>query len=443
MKDPAAVAEDRVLRHPAFLIALALVGGVVAVVVVWLLVSLPFVRRVLADQFWFSIVQMLALLGMILGATAFCIFVERKVSAFIQDRFGPNRVGFHGLFQSAADGLKMLLKEDIIPARVDRGLFLLAPSIAFTISMLGFVVIPWAGEVHFPWMEAGKTVSTLIANINLGFLYILGVAGLGVYGVVLAGFASNNKYSFYGGIRAAAQLISYEIPLGLGLLCILLTTGSLRLDDVVRAQASSGLWYICYQPMVFLLLVVCGFAETNRAPFDLPECEQELVGGFHTEYSALKFGMFFLGEYAHMITGSALLIALFLGGWAPVPFVPVLADDHAWWAMLIKFGVYWAKIAVFIWFYMLVRWTLPRFRFDQLLRVAWTGLIPIGLLLLLATSLLVAFDLHRNVFASLGANLVVLLIALTWSARTKSPVTGRQDNLPSVEVLPTKAASRP
>ena len=443
MKNPAALRLDRTIRHPAFLVALIVIGGPVTAAVVWFVTSLSFVQYILADQFWFAILLILACIGGILGACAFSILVERKISAYTQDRYGPSRVGYRGLFQSAADGLKMLLKEDIIPGKIDRGLFLLAPSIAFTVSLLGFAIIPWAGNVHWPWMAEGATVSTLIADIDIGFLYLIAVASMGVYGVVLAGFASNNKYSFYGGIRAAAQMISYEIPLGLGLICILLMVGSLRLDEIVTAQVNSGLWFVCYQPLVFVMLLICGFAETNRAPFDLPECEQELVGGFHTEYSALKFGMFFLGEYAHMITGSALLIALFFGGYDPIPFWGafadggLLAENTAWWAMLIKLGVYCAKISVFILFYMLIRWTLPRFRFDQLRRVAWKGLIPIGMLLLLATSLLVVFDWHQNLIASLIANVVVLVIALVWCGRSKVLVTGRQENMPEIKVRPS------
>jgi len=205
---------------------------------------------------------------------------------------------------------------------------------------------------------------------------------------------------------------------------------------MVLAQAQSGVWYVFYQPLAFLLLLVSGFAETHRAPFDLPECEQELVGGFHTEYSALKFGMFFLGEYAHIITGSALLVALFFGGWEPLPFRPLLAGHSEWWAALIGFGVYWVKIAVFIWFYMLIRWTLPRFRFDQLMRMAWKGLVPIGVGLLFATGILVVFDLHQKWYWSLAANVVVLVLSLLWSALSKTPVTGRQENMPDVEVRP-------
>ncbi len=437
MKDPAALRVDRTLRHPLLLLGVLVVGGVVAAGVVWLLVSLPFVQDLLADQFAFSIIVMAVMLGVILGATAYCILAERKLSAFIQDRHGPNRVGFAGFFQPMADGLKFVLKEDIIPRNIDRPLFIIAPAISFTISLVGFAIIPWAGEVQWPWMAAGETVSVQVASIDIGFLYLIAIASMGVYGVVLGSYASNNKYSFYGGMRAAAQMISYEIPLGLGLVCILLTAGSLRLEEVVDMQARSGLWFVAYQPLAFLLILISAFAETNRLPFDLAEAEQELVGGFHTEYSALKFGLFFLGEYAHMVTNSALMIALFFGGWH-LWLLPG-ADAVSWPAMLVKFGVFWVKIAAFIWFYMLVRWSLPRFRFDQLMRLAWQGLVPIGIGLVLATCLLVALDLHRNVFASLGANAVVLVVALLWAARSKAPVTGRQANLPEIRVLPERA----
>ena len=434
MIDPLSLKIEQTLRHPAFLIVLAVGAAVVGVAAVWLLTSLTFVQNALASPFWFSIIVMAVMLGLILTATAACILLERKLSAYIQDRHGPSRVGFKGLFQPVADGLKFFLKEDIVPANIDRPIFLLAPAISFTVAMVGFAIIPWAGNVQWPWMAAGATVSTQVADIDIGFLYLVAIASMGVYGVVLAGYASNNKYSFYGGMRAAAQMISYEIPLGLGLLCILLTAGSLRLDQVVADQANSGVWYVLYQPLPFLLILISGFAETNRTPFDLAEAEQELVGGFHTEYSALKFGLFFLGEYAHMITNSALMIALFLGGWH-LWFLPG-TENVTWQAMLMKFVVYLVKIGLFIWFYMLVRWTLPRFRFDQLMRMAWKSMVPIGAGLVMATCVLVVFDLHREWYWSFAANVVVLILALLWSQRVKVPVTGRQPNLPDIEVRP-------
>jgi NADH-quinone oxidoreductase subunit H len=447
VNEPGVERIERLLRSPTvFFGALAGIGLLVVAV---LALALPLYQGLLSSQFSFSVILMAVVLFILLNATAICILAERKVSAYIQDRQGPNRVGPLGLLQPIADGLKMFIKEHVLPANVDRPLYLLAPALALGIALLGFAIIPWAGVIRWPWMSAAaRPLSTQVASLDVGFLYLIAVASMGVYGVVLAGYASNNKYAFYGGMRAAAQMISYEIPLGLGLLCILLTAGTLRLEDVVNAQARSGLWYVLYQPLAFLLVLISGFAETNRAPFDLAEAEQELVGGYHTEYSALRFGMFFLGEYAHMITNSALMIALFFGGWAPLPFLswysagPDGAIEPTWWnvgwtAGLIKFGVYWGKIALFIAFYMVVRWTLPRFRFDQLMRVAWQALVPMGVGLVLATAVLVAAGWQQNVFACLAANVLVLSLSLLWALRSHSPVTGRQENLPEIEVRPT------
>jgi len=433
MRDPVAIKIERALRNPAIFFGAAAVIGVIAIAVLVAL-ALTF-ANVLASQFGLSLIVMAIVLVIMLTACALCILAERRVSAWVQDRHGPNRVGFAGLLQPIADGIKMFIKEDIIPGNVDRPLYLLAPALAFGIALLGFAVIPWAGYVRWPWMPADAApLATQVANLDIGFLYIVAIASMGVYGVVLAGYASNNKYAFYGGMRAAAQMISYEIPMGLGLLCILLTAGTLRLDDVVNAQARAGLWYVFYQPLAFLLILTSSFAETNRTPFDLAECEQELVGGYHTEYSALKFGMFFLGEYAHMITGSALLIALFFGGWH-VWLLPGV-ESTTWWAMLIKFGVYWLKIAIFLGFFMLVRWTLPRFRFDRLMRMAWQALVPMGMGLVLATAILVVLGWNQNLLACSAANALVLLVSLLWAGHARTPVTGRQENLPPIDVRP-------
>lgn len=297
--------------------------------------------------------------------------------------------------------------------------------------MLGFAIIPWAGEVEWPWAP-GVRVSTQVASLNIGILYVLAIGSVGVYGIVLAGYASNNKYSFFGGMRAAAQMISYELPLGLAILCLLLTAGTLRLEEIVGQQARSGIWYVFMHPLPFLLVLVSSFAEANRTPFDLAEAEQELVGGFHTEYSSMKFAMFFLGEYVHLVTASAIMVALFFGGWAPLPFTSWLADSTAWWAMLIKFGVYLGKVALFIGFFMVIRWTIPRFRFDQLMRLCWLSLVPVGIGLLAAIAILVALGLHREWWATLGVNVLALLIMLWYAGRSKAPITGRQGDLPPV-----------
>ncbi|MFQ5806752.1 MAG: NADH-quinone oxidoreductase subunit H [Phycisphaerae bacterium] len=437
---------DRLIRAPAVLIggavALLLLIVVVLLLIWWLWGDA--VRALLASQLGFSIVVMAISVGLILTMTAVCILAERKISAFIQDRKGPNRVGFWGVVQPAADGLKFLLKEEFTPANVDRPIFILAPCIAFVIAFVGFAIIPWAGEIQWPWMVQG-TVTTQVASLDIGILYVIAVGGLGVYGVVLAGWASNCKYSFYGGMRSAAQMISYEVPLGLVLVVLLLVAGTLRPEIIVNQQAQSGIWNAFLHPIAFLLIATTAFAEANRTPFDLAEAEQELVGGFHTEYSSMKFAMFFLGEYAHMVTAGAVIVALFLGGWH-VWFLPNV-ENTTWWAALIKFAVYWVKIILFLGFYMLIRWTLPRFRFDQLMRLAWTSMIPLAMGLLVAQGVLVAFgcrvDPNAGFWNKLGvvliywiANAAVLALALWVAGRSKQPVTGRQDNLPEIEVRP-------
>lgn len=436
MRDATVHTIESALRNPVILfgaiIALAVLGGVAAYAALPLYQETA--QQFLADPFWFRVIMLATMLNTILSATAICILAERKLAAFTQDRHGPNRVGFWGLLQPLADGVKFLLKEDIIPRNVDRPLHLLAPAIALILSLIGFAIIPWAGEVHWPWMPAGETVTTQVASLDIGVLYILAVGSLGVYGIVLAGYASNNKYSFYGGMRAAAQMISYELPLGLGLLVVLLVAGTLRPEEIVNQQASSGVWLVFLHPIAFYLVLVSGFAEANRAPFDLAEAEQELVGGFHTEYSSMKFAMFFLGEYAHMITGSALIVALFCGGWHIWGGPGV--DDVSWLSMLTKLGIYIAKVAMFIGLFMWIRWTIPRFRYDQLMRLAWQSMIPVGIVLLAGVAVLTTFNLHHNILASLGLNVVLLGIVLWRAATMKQKVTGRQGHLPDVEVRP-------
>jgi NADH-quinone oxidoreductase subunit H len=427
---------ETLLRKPSLIFGAGLVLLVVVAVILVLL--FPFYKDLLSNPFWFRIIVMAVMLFIILNATAVCILMERKVAGFVQDRYGPNRVGFWGLLQSVADGLKFLLKEDIIPDHVDKPLFLLAPCLSLTISLVGFAIIPWAGDVHWPWMAPGTTVSTQVAPLDIGVLYFIGIGSLGVYGIVLAGYASNNKYSFYGGIRATAQLMSYELPLGLALVCVLLSAGTLRLEDIVDQQARTGVWYVFLQPVPFLLMFISILAETNRAPFDLPECEQELVGGYHTEYSAMKFAMFFLGEYAHIVTGSAVMIALFFGGWHfwGLPG----ADNTAWWAMLIKLVVYLVKILVFVLLFMLVRWTLPRFRFDQLMRLAWQALVPLGVAVVAGTAVLAGLGWHRTWWATWAVNLLALVGMLWIAARSRRPITARQEDLPPMEIVGSVSA---
>ena len=332
-------------------------------------------------------IKILAVVGLTQGTVAYLILVERKIAAWAQDRLGPNRVGPFGLIQPLADGAKMLLKEDVIPAYVTKPLYILAPMIAIIAATIGFAVIPFGpvGDtgVQVPFVGLGDLQFQIAPGVDIGILYILAIGSLAVYGVILGGWASNSKYAFLGGLRSSAQLISYEIPLGMSILGMVLLAGSLDLGAIMDWQVRN-VWGIFVQPFGFLLFVVSAFAETNRLPFDLPEAEQELVGGYHTEYSAMKFGMFFLGEYLHVITVSYLTVILFLGGW-DLPFV-LGPDQSGWLIALVKIGVMAAKVASMIVFIMWVRWTIPRFRYDTLMDLAWKSLIPLGLANLVVTA---------------------------------------------------------
>ena len=367
-------------------------------------------------------------IGVLMGGAAYCIFLERKISAWVQDRRGPNRVGPWGLLQSIADGGKMLLKEDVIPGCVEKPLFLLAPCIAFMPALLTFAVIPWGGTV----VLGGQKVLIQVASVDIGLLYILSLAGVGTYGIIIGGWASNSKYSFLGAFRSISMMLSYEIPLGLCILVAVLVAGELRLEEIVDYQAKHG-WLVLAHPLTFLILVICVFAETNRLPFDMAESEQELVGGFHTEYSAMKFGMFFLGEYCHIMIGSAFVVALFLGG-SHLPLGLSLHGNDSILAGLLQVGIYWAKIVVFIVLFMWVRWTLPRFRYDQILRIAWQGLMPMMMATVAITGFMLVMGWHEwwqmllsNVPVAAGAYWVM-------SRKPAAAITGRQPNLPEVAV---------
>ncbi len=386
----------------------------------------------LTSQFGVSIVLAVVVVVAILGATAYCIYFERKIAGWIQDRYGPNRVGPLGLLQPIADGAKFLFKEDVVPHHVDKVIFVLAPALMFLVGMITFVAIPWGGQ----WQLGDTLINIQVANPDIGLLYILGIASLGVYGVVLGGWASNNKYSFYGAIRATAQMLSYEIPMGLCILVIVMTMGTLRLETITALQTDPHYWLgfvpqwnVFLHPLAFVILFITTLAETNRAPFDLAEAEQELVGGFHTEYSALKFGMFFLAEYAHMMVGSAFIAVLFLGGWH-FPGIPWAQPEATqWYAVIVKVLVLCGKIAAFVFVIMWIRWTLPRFRFDQLMRMAWKGLIPITLALFVLSTLLVYTGHHRSPLWALSGNAFILLVALVAAGTSRKPITGRQANL--------------
>lgn len=341
-------------------------------------------------NFWHAILTIVIVFGIIQGTAAFLVYVERKICAYMQMRIGPNRVGPMGLLQSLADGIKFLLKEDVIPGYADKVIFVLAPCIALTTAMLSFAVVPF-GATDNPNSEEYRTAYQFMMapGIDIGILFIFAASSLTVYGIILGGWASNNKYSLLGGLRSSAQIISYEIPLGLSILGVVLFAGSLNLEQIIWRQAEQGIlgWNLWYQPLAFLLFMISSFAECNRLPFDLPETEQELVGGYHTEYNAFKLLFFFLGEYTHMVTTSFLMVILFLGGW----HLPWIAATDSHW--LFKLIVFAGKVTVFILFYMLVRWTIPRFRFDQLMGLAWRVLIPLALVNLVMVMVVKEFTL--------------------------------------------------
>lgn len=391
-------------------------------------------KEFFTSQLGFSVLLAVAVFATMNGVVAYCIYFERKIAAWTQDRPGPNRVGPWGVFQPIADGVKFLLKEDVVPNHVDKPLFVLAPALIFLVAFVGFAAIPWGGKLTI----GDSVLDVQVANPDIGLLYILGVASLSVYGVVLGGWASNSKYSFYGAIRATAQMLSYEIPLGLCILVVVLTLGTLRLETITLEQTGTWggwmpQWNVFLHPLAFVVLFICALAEANRTPFDLAEAEQELVGGYHTEYSALKFGMFFLAEYAHMITSSAFIAVLFLGGWHFPWFSWTQPEATQWYAALAKIGVLSLKVVAFLFLMMWIRWTIPRFRFDQLMRLAWKGLIPVMLAVFVLTVVLLATGRHRNPLWALGGNLVIFVFALGYSTMRGAAFTGRQRNLPVVE----------
>ena len=408
----------------------------------------------ISAQLFVSLCVIMVVVHAILGATAYLIFLERKVASWAQDRIGPNRVGFGmlqavdglldrvglgwlykksfgGLGQALADGIKLLLKEDYTPPKVDKVLFFLGPVLVVIPALIGWAVIPWGGNWDFPGLtlfghelvrssaQDGHHAVVAVAPINIGVVYLLAVGSLAVYGIVLGAYASNNKYAFLGGLRATAQMLSYEIPMGICVLIMILFYQSTDAGFMANTQASSdgvGTWGIFAHPLLAIIFFVCILAEANRAPFDLAEAEQELVGGFHTEYSSMKWALFFLGEYMHMITGCAFFAILFLGGWDILPFfneTPITAEG-SWIAglflVLLKFGVLSSKILLLLFIQMWVRWTLPRFRFDQLMKLAWRGLIPLMIVMMVIVGLMTAWGLDQWWMFGL-ANIAVAIIA--------------------------------
>ncbi|TAH27263.1 MAG: NADH-quinone oxidoreductase subunit NuoH [Cytophagales bacterium] len=296
---------------------------------------------------------------------------ERKVSAFLQDRLGPNRAGIFGLLQPVADGVKFFFKEDIIPNHADKALYILGPSISMITALMTSAVIPWGSYIEFD----GRQIALQVADINIGILYVFAVVSIGVYGIMIGGWGSNNKFSLLGALRASSQMISYEIAMGLSIIAVVMMTGSMSLGEIVRQQHGFN-WNIFYQPIGFLIFCICAFAECNRTPFDLPECEAELVGGYHTEYSSMKLGLYLFSEYINIFISSAIMSAMFFGGYN-FPFMDLISSPN----LLAALGLiaFFAKILFFIFFFMWVRWTIPRFRYDQLMTLGWKYLIPLAL----------------------------------------------------------------
>ena len=325
-------------------------------------------------SFFIICVKVLLVFAGTLLAVLIMVYAERRVSAFMQGRLGPTRVGPQGLLQPIADGIKFLMKEDIIPDGVNKPIYLLAPVIMLIPALMTFAVIPFGSTITL----FDRDIILQVADVNIGILYILALTSIGVYGIVLAGWASNSKYTLIGGLRSSAQLISYELALGLSVVSIILMSGSLRLNDIVADQQGHLLsWYVFKQPLAFLIFLIATYAETNRLPFDLAEAEQELVGGYHTEYSSMKFAMFFMSEYANMITAAALTVTLFFGGWD----VPLLDEKSLGiWGAMLSVASFILKMGFFLFLFIWIRWTFPRFRYDQLMKLGWKVLLPLSLI---------------------------------------------------------------
>jgi len=376
-----------------------------------------------------TVVKMLAIFTLYMVGVAYTTLAERKISAWIQDRHGPNRVGPWGLFQVLADGVKNIMKEETMPGGVNKPLFILAPAIAFVPALIAWAVIPFGAPLPTPW----GAIDLVVADLPIGFLFTLAITSLGVYGLVLAGWASNNKYALLGGLRASAQMVSYEIVMGLAVLCVLLVAGNVSLNQVIAQQVATG-WNAMVLSIAAFLFLVAMFAETNRVPFDMPEAESELIAGYHSEYSAMKFSMFPISEYANMVTTSAMFVTLFLGGW-DIPFTDWdNSGPYTVGKALATFGMFAAKVVFFVFFYIWVRWTLPRFRYDQLMSLGWQVLLPIGLAyLVLVSGAILALDkagVGRGMafgyaMGALNLVLVIVLFFVLDRGRLISPASRR------------------
>ena len=348
------------------------------------------------DNILIPLIKIGIVFGALSGVVALMTLAERKVAAFIQVRLGPMRVGPHGILQPIADGIKLMLKEDILPTRADPWIFTLAPIIALVPAFIVFAVIPFGPSFEL----FGKTINLHITDVNIGVLYVLSISSIGILGIILGGWASNSKYPLMGALRSAAQLVSYEVALGFSIMGVLMIAGTLSLVEIVNMQKQLG-WFVFLQPLGFILFFVCGVAETNRAPFDLPEAESELVAGFHTEYSGFRFSLYFLAEYANMIAVSAMAVTLFFGGWLR-PFPNVAALDFLDFRFvpflppaLVGLGWFVIKVAIFLYCYLWFRWTWPRYRYDQLMKIGWQWLLPLGIANLIVTAFIVLYFVKR------------------------------------------------
>jgi NADH-quinone oxidoreductase subunit H len=389
-----------------------------------------------------TLVKMIVVFGIYMIGVALLTLAERRISAWIQDRHGPNRVGPGGLLQPAADGLKNFMKEETYPEAAYKPLFILAPILSFIPALTTWAVIPFGAPLPTRW---GR-IDMVLADLPIGFLFILAISSLGVYGIVLAGWASNNKYALLGGLRSSAQMISYEISLGMSTIPVLLLAGNVTLGSIVTQQAYGG-WNVVNLTIAFFIFLVASFAETNRLPFDLPEAESELVAGYHTEYSAMKFALFFIAEYANMVTASALMVTLFFGGWD----VPFTGHDNigpfSGWLTLLSVLIFLAKLLFFLFFFMWVRWTLPRFRYDQLMSLGWKFMLPLALVyIIVIAAVILVLDaagitrgaMYSSILGVVNIALVMIVFAILDRGRIISPAYGRMD---AVRLARLRAAS--
>ncbi|MFO1021062.1 MAG: NADH-quinone oxidoreductase subunit NuoH [Planctomycetales bacterium] len=387
-------------------------------------------------QDWLEpLIKIAVVVGALQGAVAYLVLIERKAAAYLQDRLGPNRVGPWGLLQPLADGLKFILKEELVPAGAMKGVFLAAPVLILASAMLAFATVPFGYYVPVPGVS--KPIALSIApDLDIGVLFVFAISSLGVYGVILGGWASNNKYSFLGGLRSSAQLVSYELPLSLSIIGVVLIAGTVRMETIITSQASSGWWWIALQPLGFTVFLISGFAEAARLPFDLPECEQELVGGYHTEYTGMKFGMFALSEYLHMVTIAYLSVILFFGGWHFWGLAPMTeANQVTLVGGLIRVAVLHTKVLLMIFFFMWTRWSWPRFKYDQLMSIGWKVMIPLGLVNLLTSAIAQEFLPHNAYAAKAAISWGTVVLCAIWyamkSSRELSPVNRSIPRMPA------------